>query len=152
MESKKVWKKIKRSKMPNDGRCVKHKWVFPWKRCGTARAHLVACGHSLIAGMDFQQVFSPVGNDVSFRITLIVMTLQSPERSPFDAVTAFPLGDLEEETHTDCPEGMDTEPDECPLLLKTIHGLVQSAHQHNKKFTETLVDKMGHIQCPSDPC
>ena len=92
MESKKVWKKIKRSKMPNNRRCVKHKWVFLWKRCGTARARLVACGYSQIAGIDFQQVFSPVANDVTFRILLILMIVLGLEGLLFDVVTSIMYG------------------------------------------------------------
>jgi hypothetical protein len=34
MDSNRVWKKIKRSMMPADRRCVKCKWVFEWKRSG----------------------------------------------------------------------------------------------------------------------
>jgi hypothetical protein len=73
MDSNKVWKKIKRSMMPTDRRCVKCKWVFEWKRSGVARARLVACGYSQIAGVDFSNVFSPVCNDVSFPIVIIFM-------------------------------------------------------------------------------
>ena len=31
MEERKVWKKIKRSSIPGNRRCVKHKWVFEVK-------------------------------------------------------------------------------------------------------------------------
>ncbi|MGL5934163.1 MAG: reverse transcriptase domain-containing protein, partial [Cetobacterium sp.] len=67
MERNKVWRKFKRVDIPQGRRCVKHKWIFEWKRNGTARARLVACGYSQVAGIDFTQVFSPVANDVSFR-------------------------------------------------------------------------------------
>ena len=46
MEKRKIWKKVKRSDMPSDCRCVKSKWVFKIKRDVTFCARLVACGYS----------------------------------------------------------------------------------------------------------
>jgi Reverse transcriptase (RNA-dependent DNA polymerase)/gag-polypeptide of LTR copia-type len=152
MERNKVWRKFKRSDIPPGRRCVKHKWVFEWKRNGTARARLVACGYSQVAGVDFTHVFSPVANDVSFRIMIICMILWKLEGLIFDVETAFLNGDLEEEIYMDCPQGMEHEPDECLLLTKTIYGLVQSARQYFKKFESILTMKMGFKQCGSDPC
>ena len=37
-------------------------------------------------------------------------------------------------------------------MKKTIYGLVQSARQYFKKFSDALTDKMGFRQCASDPC
>jgi hypothetical protein len=129
MDSNRVWKKIKRLMMPADRRCVKCKWVFEWKLSGIARARLVACGCSQIAGVDFSNVFSPVCNDVSFRIVIIFMIVFGLDALIFDVMTAFLNGDLEEEIYMDCPEGLEQEDDECLLLLKTIYGLVQSSRQ-----------------------
>jgi Reverse transcriptase (RNA-dependent DNA polymerase) len=113
MEHCKVWKKVKRTDIPQGRRCVKHKWVFEWKRNGTARARLVACGYIQIAGVDFTNVFSPVTNDVSFRILIICMILWNLEALIFDVETAFLNGELEEEIYMDCPKGMEHTPDEC---------------------------------------
>ena len=151
MDSNKVWKKIKRSMMPTDRRCVKCNWVFDWKRSGVARAKLVACGYSQIAGVDFSNVFSPVCNDVSFRIVIIFMIVFGLDALIFDVMTAFLNGDLEEEIYMDCPEGLEQEDDECLLLLKTIYGLVQSSRQCHAKFSGIL-KKIGFQQCRSDPC
>jgi Reverse transcriptase (RNA-dependent DNA polymerase) len=151
MERNKVWKKVQRSVIPTGRRCVKHKWVFEWKRDGRARARLVACGYSQVAGVDFTSVFSPVANDVSFRIMLICMIMWQLDAMIFDVETAFLNGDLEEEIYMDCPEGMESEPGECLLLLKSIYGLVQAARQYFKKF-ESILKKIGFQQCGSDPC
>ena len=152
MERCKVWKKVKRSDIPQGRRCVKHKWVFQWKRDGTARARLVACGYSQIAGVDFTDVFSPVANDVSFRIMIICMILWKLEGLIFDVETAFLNGDLDEEIYMDCPNGMEHDIDECLLLLKATYGLVQAARQYFKKFENILTTKMNFRQCASDPC
>ena len=39
-----VFRKVKRSTMPNRKRCMKHKWVFKVNRNGIYCARLVACG------------------------------------------------------------------------------------------------------------
>jgi hypothetical protein len=39
-------------------------------RNGIFRARLVACGYSQIPGVDFQESYAPVINDVTFRILL----------------------------------------------------------------------------------
>jgi hypothetical protein len=66
--------------------------------------------------------------------------------------TAFLNGELEEEIYMDCPDGMEHRANECLLLEKTIYGLVQSARQYFKKFSDILVSKMNFSQCKSDPC
>jgi hypothetical protein len=152
MNQNRVWRKVKRSSMPANKRCVKHKWVFEIKRDGTFRARLVACGYSQVAGVDFQEVFSPMANDITFRIMLLYILIYGLDACIFDVETAFLLGDLEEEIYMDCPEGMEHEQDECLLLEKTIYGLVQASRQYYKKFRDVLVKKMGFKQCPSDPC
>lgn len=59
---------------------------------------------------------------------------------------------MKKHTWLDCPAGMEHEEGECPLPQKTMCGLVQSAHQHFKKFEDVLTKKMGFGQCRSDPC
>jgi Reverse transcriptase (RNA-dependent DNA polymerase) len=67
-------------------------------------------------------VFSPVANDVSFRIMIICMLLWKMDALIFDVETAFLNGDLEEEIYMDSPKGMDHAPDECLLLTKATYG------------------------------
>ena len=101
------------------------KWVFKIKRNGIYRARLVAMGFSQIPGVDFTDVYSPVVNDVTFRIVMIAMMVLGLEAIIFDIETAFLLGDLTELIYMDCPEGVEHEDDECVLLTKMIYGLVQ---------------------------
>ena len=152
METRKVWRKFRRSDIPAGRRCVKHKWVLEIKRDGRFRARLVACGYSQVPGVDFTEVYSPVANDVSFRIVVICIILWGLESLIFDVETAFLHGDLKEEIFMDCPDGMEHDEGECLLLLQTIYGLVQSARMFFAKFKGILCDKMGFQQCQSDPC
>jgi hypothetical protein len=65
MNTRKVWKNIKRSTMPK-GRCyVKHKWVFKIKRSGAFHMRLVACGYSQIPGVDFIKNYASIISDVT---------------------------------------------------------------------------------------
>jgi hypothetical protein len=47
--------------------------MFKIKRNGMFRAQLVACGYSQVPGVNFQESFAPVINDVTFCILLIMM-------------------------------------------------------------------------------
>ena len=136
--------------IPSGRRCVKHKWVFEIKRSGVFCSRLVACGYSQVPGVDFSEIFSPVCNDVTFRIILIIMIVWGLESLIFDVITAFLTGELEEEIYTECPEGMEYRGDEVLLLQKTIYGLVQASRQYNKRFTDVLVNKLGFKQCRAD--
>ena len=73
------------------------------------------------AGIDFNEVFSPVVNDITFRLAMVSMVVCGLDAMIFDVETAFPHGELKELTHVNCPEGMTHEDDECPLLVKSIH-------------------------------
>ena len=71
MNERTVWKLFKLANIPNGRRPVKCKWVLDIKRDGRFQARLVACGYSQVGGVDSTQVFSPVVNDVTFRIILL---------------------------------------------------------------------------------
>ena len=151
MEGHKVWKKVKKSVMPKDRRCVKCKWVFEVKRNGVFRARLVACGYSQVPGQDFNEVYSPVVNDCTVRILLIIKMILTLESMLVDIETAFLHGNLKEIIFMDCPPGMDHGEDECLQLLKTIYGLVQSARAFYRKLAEAL-KSIGFVQSLADPC
>jgi hypothetical protein len=68
MENKKVWGITSEEEVSKERRTIKCKWI---KRNGLFRARLVACGYCKIPGIDFNESFAPVINDVSFRIMLI---------------------------------------------------------------------------------
>ena len=129
MNERRVWRRRKLSEIPPNRRLIKCKWVFDIKRDGTFRARLVACGYSQVGGIDFTQVFSPVINDVTFRIMLIAKMIWKLDSIMFDVETAFLLGDLEEEIYMQCPPGMDASDDECLQLMKSMYGLIQAARQ-----------------------
>jgi hypothetical protein len=111
----------------------------------------VACGYSQVGGQDFDDIFSPVVNDVSFRIWLILTMIWKLHSIVFDIEVAFLNGDLEHEMFMDCPAGMDHADNECLLLQKTIYGLTQSARMFFMKLSKILKD-IGFVQSKSDQC
>jgi hypothetical protein len=88
-------------------------WVFKIKRNGIFRARLVACGYSQVPGVDFQESFAPVINDVIFRILLIMMLTWNLKGKIVDIKTAFLQGNLKETIYMEIPKGMEANKNEC---------------------------------------
>jgi Reverse transcriptase (RNA-dependent DNA polymerase) len=61
-----VWEIIRKEDVPSDRRFIKCKWIFKIKQNGIFRARLVACGYSQVPGVDFNESYAPVINNVSF--------------------------------------------------------------------------------------
>lgn len=140
MDSKKVWEIINKEDVPEGRRTIKCKWIFKIKRNGIFRARLVACGYSQIPGIDFNESFAPVINDVSFRIILITKIMWGLQASIIDVETAFLHGKLSEEIYMNAPDGMNVKDNKCLQLKKTIYGLVQSAREFYKRLICELKD------------
>ena len=68
MKDNGVYEKFKKSNLPSGRKPIKCKWVFDIKRNGVFRARFTACGYSQVPGLDYSYQFSPVVNDVTFRI------------------------------------------------------------------------------------
>ena len=153
MDDLSVWIIIKRIHKPENRRCVKHKWVLEIKRNGIFRARLVACGYSQVPGIDFQDSYSPVVNDATVRLLIIVMLVFELDSLIIDIETAFLHGILGpgEEIYMDCPEGLKAGHDECLLLKKTIYGLVQSARAYYNRAKQVLLEA-GFRRSEMDPC
>jgi Reverse transcriptase (RNA-dependent DNA polymerase) len=64
---------------------------------------LVACGYSQVPGVDFNDSFAPVVNDVSFRVLLIAKIVWKLKDRIIDVETAFLHGDLKEEIFMEIP-------------------------------------------------
>merc|ERR1712115_164360 len=153
MNERKVWRKIKKSEIPQDRQCIKNKWVFEIKRNGLFRCRLVACGYSQIPGVDFTESYSPVIHDVTWRVLIILLIARGYYSMIIDIETVFLYRYFEdgEKIYMNCPDGMTNEQDECLELLKTIYGLVQASRQSYKKFIKSL-KLVGFQGGLVDPC
>jgi hypothetical protein len=56
----------------------------------------VTCGYSQIPGVDFQESYAPVINDVTFPILLVTMLTWNLSGKVIDIKTAFLHGNLKE--------------------------------------------------------
>ena len=148
---------MEREDHPNDHRLVGCRWVFKVKRNGVYHARLVAKGFSQIPGMAFTDNYSPVVNDVTFRVVVARMLIENLKGKVVDIDNAFLNGDLEHEIYMKIPEGYDevinqgVHKEHCLIMQKAIYGLVQAARQFWKK----IVDKMqegGFKLSEADSC
>ena len=152
-----VWRKVGKEDVPEGRRLVGCKWVFKIKRNGVYRARLVAKGFSQIPGVDFTESFSPVVNDVTFRVVLTRMLIEDLEAVVVDIDNAFLNGDLDHEIYMQLPDGYkevieeDLDKGDCLKLLKAIYGLVQASRQFWKKLVDKLKEG-GFKQSEADPC
>ena len=144
-----VWTVIRRADMIKGKRSIGNRWVFKKKRNGVFRARLVGKGYHQIPGVDYEDSFAPVVNDVTLR-SILVLYLQHEEWTMIglDIVTAFLYGVLDEVVYMDIPDGFFElcpqvgeyfPTDELVLSLnKTIYGVVQAARAFNKEFNKCL--------------
>jgi hypothetical protein len=94
--------------------CFENKWVFKIKHNGFFCACLVACGYSQLSGVDFQESFTPVINDITFCILLIMMLTWNLKGKIVDIKTAFLHGNLKEIIYMEMeiPKGMEVNENE----------------------------------------
>ena len=84
-----VWRHVKSKDCQNDHRLVGCRRVFKVKRNGVYCARLVAKGFSQIPGVDFTDNYSPVVNDVSFRVVVARMLIENLKGKVVDIDNAF---------------------------------------------------------------
>ena len=106
-------------------------------------------------GLDLTDNFSPVVNDVTFRVVLTQMIIKNWEAKIVDIDNAFLNGDLEHEIYMTIPEGYaecveQVEENEALKLEKAIHGLVHAARQFFKKIHDSLI-QAGFKSSEADP-
>jgi Reverse transcriptase (RNA-dependent DNA polymerase) len=111
---------------------------------------LVACGYSQVPGVDFNESFAPVINDVSFCVILIITLTRGLQATIIDVETSFLHGNLQEEIYMNNPDGLDSNSNECLKLEKTIYGHVQSAREFYKTLIEVL-KRVGFVENKFDP-
>ena len=105
MISMEVWRKVRSTSIPNGRRLVGCNWVFKIKHNAVYQARLVAKMFSQIPGLDFTDNFSPVVNDVIFRVVLTQMIIEKWDVKIVDIDNTFLNGDLENHIFMTIPEG-----------------------------------------------
>ena len=138
--------------MPPNCRWVKNRWVFKIKCNGVYRACLVACRYSQVPHANFSKSYSPVVNNITFCILLLMVLHFGYSAKIVDVETTFLYGDLEVEMYMDCLQGMpDMQKDDCIILNKCIYGLVQVKRQYYNK-TIKILKNLGFVRGNVNPC
>ena len=143
--------------LPSNRIPIKCKWVYKTKTKADGsfdkfKARLVAKGYSQIAGVDYQDTFSPVVRSTSIRMLLAFATQFDLEIHQMDVKTAFLNGDLKEEIYMEQPEGfiiLGKEHLVC-RLHRALYGLKQASRAWYIKIDQFLRSK-GFIACFADP-
>ena len=144
--------------LPSGKNVVGSKWVFKVKRNADGsiekfKARLVAQGYSQAAGVDFQEVFSPVIRNTSMRSLLALANSLDWEVHQMDVKSAFLQGDLNEEIYMRQPDGYVDKgnPNHVCKLKKSLYGLKQAARCWNSSIDHYLKTS-GYKQADSDQC
>lgn len=149
-----TWKLVDRP----DRKIIPCKWVYKLKTDAHGnitryKARLVIKGFNQVAGVDYNETFSPVVRHSSLRTLFALAAEMDLKMHHLDVDTAFLNGDLEEEVYMNQPQGFMKKGDEekvC-LLQKSLYGLKQAPRAWNTKLNETLT-KIGFNRLPTEPC
>ncbi|KAH9393786.1 hypothetical protein TYRP_021508 [Tyrophagus putrescentiae] len=116
--------------VPPGKKVVKGKWVFKSKhdpKSGKSKkkARYVACGYSQVAGIDYEETFSPVVNFDTVRVALTIAAARQYCVRQFDVKTAYLHAELKETIYMEMPEGI---PNAGKKVLKLRAVLRRSPH------------------------
>jgi transposase InsO family protein len=150
---------VDRNTVPEGRRIVKSKWVFKVKKDSqgnflSRKTRLVAKGFTQIPGVDYFEVFHPVGKGVTFRLLCAKAACSNLQLYHVDIKGAFLHAELEEEIYMELPPGTGFEngcENAVVKLLKTLYGLKQAGCGWHRIHTAALLE-LGFVMSMIDPC
>jgi hypothetical protein len=144
---------------------IDSKWVFKHKRDSRGniirhKARITARGFRQTQGVDFNEVFAPVGSSSALRTMCSVAAGKDWKIHQLDFKTAFLNGSLEEEVYMEYPEGWylysggdracRVSRDHVLKLNKSLYGLKQAPRVWYTMLRDKLVS-FGYTQSMADP-
>ena len=131
---------------PESARALPCKWVFKLKRdqhgeVERFKARLVAGGHRQVEGIDYNEIYAPVGRHATLKCMLSVVAARDLELHAVDISNAFLNGELHETIYMKPPEmsGMGGDGKVCKLM-KTLYGLKQSPKEWFNTLSKALTE------------
>ena len=147
------------SSVPEGRRVIKSKWVFKVKSDQqgnflSRKTRLVAKGFTEIPGVDYFEVFHPVGKGITFRLLCAKAACKGLTLYHVDIKGAFLHATLQEEIYMQLPQGAGFEENGKPCtvkLRKSLYGLKQAGRDWYMAHTQVLLS-IGFQQSRVDPC
>jgi hypothetical protein len=141
---------------PKGTKVVRSKWIFKKKLNAMGlveqyKARLVAKGFTQQSGVDYDEVWAPVGKHATLRTLLAVAAAKNLELHQMDVKTAFLHDELDEDIWMQPPEGyvLGAQGAVC-RLRKSIHGLKQACRAWHPKL-KSVVGKEHLLPSQADP-
>ena len=149
---------ISSSEIPKGRKLLKAKWVYKVKtdslgNLASRKSRLVAKGYTEVPGVDFFEIFHPVGQGQTFRLLLVKALCSLLLIFHIDIKGAFLHANLKETIYMQLPPGTDlTMNGEVVVvrLLKSLYGLKQAGREWYLALSTILLG-LGFLQSAVDP-
>lgn len=150
--------------MMKNGRCelvglppVRILWLFKVKHNANGhlisfKARLVAQGFSQAYGIDHFKTYAPITKLTAYCVIFALAALEQWEIHRMDIITAYLLGNLDEEIYMVHPEGfrMVMKRNLVCRLLQYLYGLKHATRIWNQKM-QTFLIKISLVRSDADP-
>jgi len=158
MKKYNVWEPVPKSEVPADIEPLTSTWAFKKKSTGNRRGRLNAHGFKQKEGKHYKKdsISSPVTNEVTIRIVLVIILVLRLLAGVLDVKGAFLQGEFdkdEADIYMHVPDGLEDHYGDNVLLklLAPIYGLKNASMAFYKKLKRCM-NKIGCTRSLADPC
>uniref|UniRef100_A0A7S4D6I2 Reverse transcriptase Ty1/copia-type domain-containing protein n=1 Tax=Heterosigma akashiwo TaxID=2829 RepID=A0A7S4D6I2_HETAK len=127
------------------------RWVFSVKSNGDYKARLVVQGFSQRYGEDYFDTYAGVSRLETMRMCCAISAIEGWHIVVFDINNAFLTAPAKDKIFIWAPAGTGLPKGTVCLLLKSIYGTHQAAHDFQEYFSSKMV-KLKALPTKSDPC